>query len=217
MEAIVSRATIYERHIPHKEFFTDTSGKIEYTLNSLWHRDVELESYSDYTLAVGCSHTFGIGSSTPWPTLIDNCYNAGIPGATVHDMCDVAMGIYKENPYKKLLLFAPHGERMLIEEDGKVQALMPYGSNAERFYIPSNGLARYKMIDIPTKMLYTNRSIEHLQYFCDVNDIELKIICSNSIQFIKQHKDKLVDKGADGVHYGDVTQRNFAGMFNVIK
>ena len=206
MEAIVSRATIYERHIPHKEFFTDTSGKIEYILNSLWHRDVELESYSDYTLAVGCSHTFGIGSSTPWPTLIDNCYNAGIPGATVHDMCDVAMGIYKENPYKKLLLFAPHGERMLIEEDGKVQALMPYGDNADR----------YKMVDIPTKMLYTNRSIEHLQYFCDVNDIELKIICSNSIQFIKQNKDKLVDKGADGVHYGDVTQQNFAGLFNAI-
>lgn len=206
MEAIVSRATIYERHIPHKEFFTDTSGKIEYILNSLWHRDVELESYSDYTLAVGCSHTFGIGSSTPWPTLIDNCYNAGIPGATVHDMCDVAIGIYKENPYKKLLLFAPHGERMLIEEDGKVQALMPYGDNADR----------YKMVDIPTKMLYTNRSIEHLQYFCDVNDIELKIICSNSIQFIKQNKDKLVDKGADGVHYGDVTQQNFAGLFNAI-
>jgi len=206
MEAIVSRATIYERHIPHKEFFTDTSGKIEYILNSLWHRDVELESYSDYTLAVGCSHTFGIGSSTPWPTLIDNCYNAGIPGATVHDMCDVAMGIYKENPYKKLLLFAPHGERMLIEEDGKVQALMPYSDNSDR----------YKMVDIPTKMLYTNRSIEHLQYFCDVNDIELKIICSNSIQFIKQNKDKLVDKGADGVHYGDVTQQNFAGLFNAI-
>ena len=206
MEAIVSRATIYERHIPHKEFFTDTSGKIEYILNSLWHRDAELESYSDYTLAVGCSHTFGIGSSTPWPTLIDNCYNAGIPGATVHDMCDVAMGIYKENPYKKLLLFAPHGERMLIEEDGKVQALMPYSDNSDR----------YKMVDIPTKMLYTNRSIEHLQYFCDVNDIELKIICSNSIQFIKQNKDKLVDKGADGVHYGDVTQQNFAGLFNAI-
>ena len=206
MEAIVSRATIYERHIPHKEFFTDTSGKIEYILNSLWHRDVELESYSDYTLAVGCSHTFGIGSSTPWPTLIDNCYNAGIPGATVHDMCDVAMGIYKENPYKKLLLFAPHGERMLIEEDGKVQALMPYSDNSDR----------YKMVDIPTKMLYANRSIEHLQYFCDVNDIELKIICSNSIQFIKQNKDKLVDKGADGVHYGDVTQQNFAGLFNAI-
>ena len=206
MEAIVSRATIYERHIPHKEFFTDTSGKIEYILNSLWHRDVELESYSDYTLAVGCSHTFGIGSSTPWPTLIDNCYNAGIPGATVHDMCDVAMGIYKENPYKKLLLFAPHGERMLIEEDGKVQALMPYSDNSDR----------YKMVDIPTKMLYTNRSIEHLQYFCDVNDIELKIICSNSIQFIKQNKDKLVDKGADGVHYGDITQQNFAGLFNAI-
>ena len=206
MEAIVSRATIYERHIPHKEFFTDTSGKIEYILNSLWHRDVELESYSDYTLAVGCSHTFGIGSSIPWPTLIDNCYNAGIPGATVHDMCDVAMGIYKENPYKKLLLFAPHGERMLIEEDGKVQALMPYSDNSDR----------YKMVDIPTKMLYTNRSIEHLQYFCDVNDIELKIICSNSIQFIKQNKDKLVDKGADGVHYGDVTQQNFAGLFNAI-
>jgi hypothetical protein len=206
MEAIVSRATIYERHIPHKEFFTDTSGKIEYILNSLWHRDVELESYSDYTLAVGCSHTFGIGSSTPWPTLIDNCYNAGIPGATVHDMCDVAIGIYKENPYKKLLLFAPHGERMLIEEDGKVQALMPYSDNSDR----------YKMVDIPTKMLYTNRSIEHLQYFCDVNDIELKIICSNSIQFIKQNKDKLVDKGADGVHYGDVTQQNFAGLFNAI-
>ena len=206
MEAIVSRATIYERHIPHKEFFTDTSGKIEYILNSLWHRDVELESYSDYTLAVGCSHTFGIGSSTPWPTLIDNCYNAGIPGATVHDMCDVAMGIYKENPNKKLLLFAPHGERMLIEEDGKVQALMPYSDNSDR----------YKMVDIPTKMLYTNRSIEHLQYFCDVNDIELKIICSNSIQFIKQNKDKLVDKGADGVHYGDVTQQNFAGLFNAI-
>jgi hypothetical protein len=167
---------------------------------------VELESYSDYTLAVGCSHTFGIGSSIPWPTLIDNCYNAGIPGATVHDMCDVAMGIYKENPYKKLLLFAPHGERMLIEEDGKVQALMPYSDNSDR----------YKMVDIPTKMLYTNRSIEHLQYFCDVNDIELKIICSNSIQFIKQNKDKLVDKGADGVHYGDVTQQNFAGLFNAI-
>jgi hypothetical protein len=205
MEAIVSRATIYERHIPHKEFFTDTSGKIEYILNSLWHRDVELESYSDYTLAVGCSHTFGIGSSTPWPTLIDNCYNAGIPGATVHDMCDVAIGIYKENPYKKLLLFAPHGERMLIEEDGKVQALMPYNTSD-----------KYKSVDIPTKMLYTNRSIEHLQYFCDVNDIELKIICSNSIQFIKQNKDKLVDKGADGVHYGDVTQQNFAGLFNAI-
>lgn len=206
MELIVNRAKVYERHVPHKEFFTDTSGTIEYTLNSLWHRDIELDSYTDYTLAVGCSHTFGIGSSTPWPTYIDNCYNAGIPGATVHDMCDVAIGIYKENPYKKLLLFAPHGERMLIEEDGKVQALMPYN-------IPD----KYKSIDIPTKMLYTNRSIGHLQYFCDVNDIELKIICSNSIQFIKKNKDKIVDKGADGVHYGDVTQQNFAGMFNVIE
>jgi hypothetical protein len=103
-------------------------------------------------------------------------------------------------------LFAPHGERMLIEENGKVQALMPYSDNADR----------YKTVDIPTKMLYTNRSIDHLQYFCEVNDIELKIICSNSIQFIKQHKDKLVDKGADGVHYGDITQQNFAGLFNAI-
>ena len=99
---------------------------------------------------------------------------------------------------------------MLIEEAGKVQVLMPYGNTKLDFQ------NRYKMIDIPTKMLYTNRSIEHLQYFCDVNDIELKIICSNSIQFIKQNKDKLVDKGADGVHYGDVTQQNFAGLFNAI-
>ena len=205
METIVNRATVYERYIPHKEFFTDTSGQIEYTLNSLWHRDIELESYTDYTLAVGCSHTFGIGVQTPWPTLIDNCYNAGIPGATVHDMCDVAIAIYKENPYKKVLMLAPHGERFLVQENGKTSALMPYSDNAEKF----------KMLDTSTKMLYTNRSIDSFKYFCESNNIEYKIICDSSIKFLKEHKLKLQDHGTDGVHYGEVTQQNFAGLFDV--
>jgi len=204
METIVNRATVYERYIPHKEFFTDTSGQIEYTLNSLWHRDIELESYSDYTLAVGCSHTFGIGVDTPWPTLIDNCYNAGIPGATVHDMCDVAMDIYRTNPYKRVLMFAPHGERFLVSPKGKTTALMPYSEDANR----------YKSVDTDTKMLYTMRSINAFKYFCEVNGIEHTIICNNSIRFIRENKSILVDKGTDGVHYGNLTQQKFAGLFN---
>ena len=212
MENIVKRATIYDRHIPLKNFFTDLSGKIEYTLNSLWHRDDELKTYSDYTLAVGCSHTFGIGAETPWPKLIDNCYNAGIPGATVHDMCDVAMAIYKDNPYKRVLMFAPHGERFLVSDkttDGKpiTLALMPNSTWPDA--------TKYDVLDTTTKMLYTNRSIESFKYFCKVNDIEYQIVCYTSMRFLRKYKHMILDQGTDGVHYGDKTQENFAGLFNV--
>ena len=37
----------------------------------------------------------------------------------------------------------------------------------------------------------------------------------NSIGFLKKHKDLIVDKAADDVHYGEQTHKNFAGLFNV--
>ena len=120
MESIVARATVYERHIPHKEFFTDTSGKIEYTLNSFWHRELELDSFSNgYTLALGCSHTFGIGVSNPWPSYFENTYNAGVPGATIYDMVDIATGMYNEKPFSRIILFVPHAERFIVFKNKK--------------------------------------------------------------------------------------------------
>ena len=102
MENIVSRATVYERHVAHTEFFTDTSNTIAYELNSLWHRDVELDSFNGgFNLAVGCSHTFGIGVNNPWPSYFVNTYNAGVPGATIFDMIDIAFAIYKEKRYNR--------------------------------------------------------------------------------------------------------------------
>ena len=161
---------------------------------------------------MGCSHTFGIGAETPWPKLIDNCYNAGIPGATVHDMCDVAMAIYKENPYKKVLMFAPHGERFLVVDkttDGKpiTLALMPKSTWPDA--------SKYEVLDTPTKMLYTNRSIESFKYFCENNNIEYQICCYSSMRFLRKYKHMILDQGTDDVHYGDKTQENFAGIFNV--
>jgi hypothetical protein len=205
MENIVARATVYERHTPHTEFFTDTSGKIEYVLNTHWHRERELSEFSDgFNLAVGCSHTFGIGVSNPWPTYFENTYNAGVPGATVFDMIDIAFAIYKEKQYSRLMFFAPHGERLVIFKDGKSHALMPY----------SEHFNDYKNIDTATKMYYNSRSISHLSDFCKNNSIELQILNYSSIVFLKEHKDLIVDKGADGVHYGENTHKNFAGLFN---
>ena len=173
MENIVNRATVYERHVPHKEFFTDTSGTIEYTLNSLWHRDVELESFSNgFNLAVGCSHTFGL---------------------------------YEQKRFNRLLFFAPHGERMVVYKNGKQEALMPYSEHFDEF----------KSIDLDTKMYYNSRSVNHLLAFCKSENIDLQIYNNNSIGFLKEHKDLIVDKGADGVHYGEETHKNFAGLFNV--
>ena len=206
MENIVNRATVYERHVPHKEFFTDTSGTIEYTLNSLWHRDVELESFSNgFNLAVGCSHTFGLGVQNPWPSYFVNTYNAGVPGATVYDMIDIAFAIYEQKRFNRLLFFALHGERMVVYKNGKQEALMPYSEHFDEF----------KSIDLDTKMYYNSRSVNHLLAFCKSENIDLQIYNNNSIGFLKEHKDLIVDKGADGVHYGEETHKNFAGLFNV--
>tara|TARA_Y100000356_G_C11260116_1_gene292871 strand:+ start:439 stop:1095 length:657 start_codon:yes stop_codon:yes gene_type:complete len=206
MENIVNRATVYERHVVHTEFFTDTSNTIAYELNSLWHRDVELDSFnSGFNLAVGCSHTFGIGVNNPWPSYFVNTYNAGVPGATIFDMIDIAFAIYKEKRYNRLMLFAPHGERLVVFKDGKAEALMPYSESFDDF----------KNIDLDTKMYYNTRSVNHLLDFCKNNNIELQIFNYNSIGFLKEHKKLIVDKGADGVHYGEETHKNFAGLFNV--
>jgi hypothetical protein len=206
MEGIVSRATVYERHVVHKEFFTDISNTIEYTLNSLWHREQELSEFTDgFNLAVGCSHTFGIGVNKPWPSYFENTYNAGVPGATIHDMIDIAFAIYKEKQYSKLMLFAPHGERLIVFKDGKQEALMPYSKSFNDF----------KNIDIDTKMYYNSRSVNHLLTFCEINNIELQLVNYNSIRFLKEHKDLIVDKAADDVHYGEQTHNNFAGLFDV--
>ena len=206
MEDIVSRATIYERHTTHKEFFTDTSGTVEYTLNNLWHREQELSEFTNgFNLAVGCSHTFGIGVKNPWPSHLINTYNAGVPGATIFDMIDIAFAIYEEKRFNRLMLFAPHGERLIVFKDGKQEALMPYSKSYEDF----------KNIDLDTKMYYNSRSVNHLLTFCKINNIELQIFNYNSIGFLKQHKDLIVDKAADDVHYGEQTHKNFAGLFNV--
>ena len=94
------RKMFYEPRVVHTTMFGATSGDNEYFMNSLWHRTIdgkELNEYDDdYTLAVGCSHTFGSGCSKPWPWYIENCYNAGIPGASIHDMADVAFAIHKD-------------------------------------------------------------------------------------------------------------------------
>ena len=205
MEKIVSRATVYERHTVHNEFFTDTSGKNEYILNTFWHREQELEYFpSDYNVAVGCSHTFGLGIQKPWPAYIEDTYNAGVPGATIYDMIDVAMSLYKAKPFNKLFLFCPHGERMLVYSKGKQHALMPFGDVFEQF----------KNIDLETKMYYNSRAIDYLELWCEQNNVELIAHNYNSIQFLKEHKELIVDKGADGVHYGEETHKNFAGLFN---
>jgi len=206
MSDIVNRAPLYERYVEHTEFFTDTSQTEHYVLNSYFHREQELDSFDQgYTLAVGCSHTFGLGVQTPWPNYIPNCYNAGIPGATVFDMVDVAIEMYRTRPYDKLFLFAPHGERFLIVDDNTVKSLNPYST--------PELLNKYKSIDIDTKMLYTNRALKHLRDFCDLNSVQYEIQCFNSIQFLKQQKHILVDKGADQLHYGPKTQENFSRIF----
>ena len=50
--------------------------------------------------------------------------------------------------------------------------------------------------------------------WCEQNNVELITHNYNSIQFLKEHKELIVDKGADGVHYGEETHKNFAGLFN---
>lgn len=204
MENIVSRATLYSRFVTHNTFFTDTSGTIDYVLNSFWHREDELDSFSEgYTLAVGCSHTFGIGVSTPWPCHIHNTYNAGVPGATIYDMIDIAKAMYAEKKFSKLILFAPHGERMLVNHKGVEQALMPYSDVYED----------YKNINTKTKMYYNMRSLEFLKLWCKHNDILLQTINLDSITFMKTHKHIIEDKGADNLHYGEKTQKNFSELF----
>ena len=205
MSNIVSRATVYERHTPHTEFFTDTSGKIEYVLNSFWHREQELSEFnSGYTLALGCSHTFGIGVSNPWPSYFENIYNAGVPGATIYDMVDIAMGMHKEKPFEKIMLFVPHAERFIVFKNKKQYALMPYADVFEEF----------KNIDLDTKMFYNKRSMDFLSLWCENNNVVLESVTASSIQFLKEHKDSIVDKATDNLHYGEKTHKNFAGLFN---
>ena len=93
----------------------------------------------------------------------------------------------------------------VVFKDGKAEALMPYSESFEDF----------KNIDLDTKMYYNTRSVNHLLDFCKNNNIELQIFNYNSIGFLKEHKKLIVDKGADGVHYGEETHKNFAGLFNV--
>ena len=204
MNNIVSRATMYERHTVHKTLFTDVSNTIEYVLNSYWHREQELSNFdSNYSLAVGCSHTFGIGVNKPWPSYFTNTYNAGIPGATIYDMIDVAIDIYDIKPFKNLMMFVPHGERMIVYDNKKQVALMPYSDVYEA----------YKNIDINTKMYYNKRSTEFLKLWCKSNNISLSMINMNSIKFLKTYKKLIVDKAADSLHYGENTHKNFAGLF----
>jgi hypothetical protein len=64
-------------------------------------------------------------------------------------------------------------------------------------------------------MYYNSRSVNHLLTFCEINNIELQLVNYNSIRFLKEHKDLIVDKAADDVHYGEQTHNNFAGLFDV--
>ena len=94
-------------------------------------------------------------------------------------MIDIAFAIYEEKRFNKLMLFAPHGERLIVFKDGKQEALMPYSKSYEDF----------KNIDLDTKMYYNSRSVNHLLSFCKINNIELQIFNYNSIGFLKKHKD----------------------------
>ena len=199
------RKMFYEPRVVHTTMFGDTSGDNEYFMNSLWHRTIdgkELNEYDDdYTLAVGCSHTFGSGCSKPWPWYIENCYNAGIPGASIHDMADVAFAIHKVKPFKKLMMFCPHGERIIVFKNGKDYTLIPYNEEA---------LKNYKYIDLDTKMYYNSRSLNHLLYFCEKENIEFRYLNSNSLRFLRNFKKLIVDKASDNSHFGNETQKNFA-------
>ena len=81
--------------------------------------------------------------------------------------------------------------------------------------IEFEAIGNFKSIDLDTKMYYNSRSVNHLLAFCKSENIDLQIFNNNSIGFLKEHKDLIVDKGADGVHYGEETHKNFAGLFNV--
>ena len=79
---------------------------IEYKTNKYNYRcSHEKIDDSDYMISFGCSHTFGLGIQKPWPAYIEDTYNAGVPGATIYDMIDVAVSLYKAKPFNKLFLF----------------------------------------------------------------------------------------------------------------
>ena len=100
-------------------------------------------------------HTFGLGVQNPWSLYFVNTYNAGVRGATVYDMIDIAFAIYEQ---KDLIdyYFLFHGERMVVYKNGKQEALMPYSEHFDEF----------KSIDLDTKMYYNSRSVNHLLAFC---------------------------------------------------
>ena len=116
-------------------------------------------------------------------------------------MVDIAKAIYEEKPFKKLMLFCPHAERLVVFKNGKDYALIPFNEGA---------LKNYKYIDLDTKMYYNNREINHLSYFCEKENIELKYVNSNSVRFLRNHKKLIIDKASDNQHFGNKTQKNFA-------
>lgn len=211
MDSILSRVS--EPIVPGAVFntlFTDQTGSIEYRLNEYCHRTPSLEEFKqfpEYCIALGCSHTFGLGVDKAWPEYLEEIigmpvYNAGVPGATVYDMVDIAKAMFLERPYKKAILFAPHCERFLVKDHGLTKVVSPH--------IDLDHAKKMSVVNTETRLYYAKRALDEFRMFCLYNKVEHYVFSWSSIEFIRQTKNLIEDEAVDQLHYGPQTQTNIA-------
>ena len=181
---------------------------IDYSFNSLGFRDDEFPTNLNY-LAVGCSHTQGVGlhREQTWVSQLSNMigekvFNAGISGAaqdTVYRVLDQLLPNYHP---KVVFMLAPPSWRMELSDDNQTFKVYNFHSYAED---RSKHLDFYFQNDINSS-INSQRNIDAIQNICNKWNSKL-------ITLLSDH-DLITDERArDLMHSSPDAQKDVANKF----
>ena len=111
-----------------------------YTYNSLKFRSPEFTDNPDI-IAIGCSHTWGVGvpDDTPWPSVLSKLTgysyaNLGMPGASIMDCVLSAMAyIKKHGKPKYIVALLPDFKRMTLVQRTDINSQLIDERNADKY------------------------------------------------------------------------------------
>jgi hypothetical protein len=202
----------FSRHLKGEYNKLEAAGwidqEIEYTFNSQGFRDEEFPRDLNY-LAVGCSHTMGVGLryEQTWVSqlskLIDKkIYNAGVAGAATDTVYRIVSHLLSGYQPDIVFMLRPPAWRWELSEDNKTFKV--YNYNTYHDY-RSTHLDYYFLNDINSG-INAQKNMDAINYICNRSDCRLIELSADY--------DLIADEGArDLMHSGPNAHKDIANKF----
>jgi len=180
--------------------------QIEYKFNNYGFRDNTFPYNIDF-LAVGCSHTFGVGlkKEQVWVSklgelLNKKVYNAGISGASMDTMYRLIDDITRNHDISNIFMFAPASYRYELCVDDEKDIFEVYNVH------DNNNNTKPYFICTKNSWFNFNKNLKAIKYICAEQNINL-------IHFEVDHDFIVDNKVRDLMHSGPLAHEEFAKMF----